>query len=87
MWTYLLIVSVLLLECATVLFMTTDATLDIALHEAYSKFNSSYNALKTELSFLSSQDFTTSDYLAFILKHRLGMFSYFSPVSYILIFI
>ncbi|KAI9464693.1 hypothetical protein HD554DRAFT_2280572 [Boletus coccyginus] len=69
---YTLLVSILLLECTAILFVTTDATLDTALDEAYSGLNSLSNALKAELSSFVSKDHITDDYLAFILKHRLA---------------
>ncbi|KAF8447505.1 hypothetical protein L210DRAFT_3641438 [Boletus edulis BED1] len=65
-----LLVSAVLLECATVLFLSTDATLDVALQEAYSRLTSSYPALQAQLYSLS-QDCTKEDYIAFVLKHKL----------------
>ncbi|KAI9464656.1 hypothetical protein HD554DRAFT_1242678 [Boletus coccyginus] len=83
---YTLLVSILLLECTAILFVTTDATLDTALDEAYSRLNSLSSALKAELFSFVSQNPTTDDYFAFILKHRLGVSSCFSLVSNLIIF-
>jgi len=52
------------------LYTCSDATLDVALQEAFSRLTSSYPAFQAELSSLS-QDSTKEDYTAFVLKHRL----------------
>ena len=76
--TQLAVASVLLLECAATLYLTTHATLDVALEEACSRFGSLDGALKEAFP-LPHTSYTESDYLAFVLKNKLGMSFIFFP--------
>ena len=74
-------VSILLLECTSVLYLSTDATMNVAFNEAHSRLNSSFEAIQVGISSLP-QNHSKEDYLKFILDHRLGMSSYFSCTPY-----
>ena len=65
------LVSILLLECATMLYASTDATEENALQAAYDRFNRSYNDLQADLFSLSAHN-SHEDLFAFLQKHKLG---------------
>ena len=79
MLTQLDIASVLLLEFATTLYLTTNATLDEALDHAFSKLDSFCGAV-VEAFPLPYSSYTKGDYLGFLLKNRLckSLISFFS---------
>ena len=65
------LVSILLLECATMLYASTDATEENALQAAYDRFNRSYNDLQADLFSLSAHN-SHENLFAFLQKHKLG---------------
>ena len=75
--TELAIAALLLFEYAATLFLTTHTTLGAALNEAYSKLASLNGALKEAFP-LPHTSYTRDDYLAFVLKNKLGMSFIFS---------
>lgn len=68
--------SVLVLECATTLYLSTHTTLDAALKEASSRLDSVYDALMEKFP-LPETSYTREDYLEFVLKNKLGRSSIF----------
>ena len=75
--TQLVIASVILLELATILYMTTHVTLDEALDKALSRLDSFHKAIMDTFP-LQYTSYTRRDYLAFLLENRLGeSFDYF----------
>lgn len=68
---HVLIVSTLILESASILFLSSAVSICEALQQSCCRFNSLYSNIKSVFP-LSADQAHTNDYLAFVLEHRLG---------------
>ncbi|KAI5984121.1 hypothetical protein F5J12DRAFT_871364 [Pisolithus orientalis] len=67
-------VSTLILESASILFLSSAVSICEALQQSCCRFNSLYSNIKSVFP-LSADQAHTNDYLAFVLEHRLVPFS------------
>ncbi|KAI6156006.1 hypothetical protein BKA82DRAFT_4084688 [Pisolithus tinctorius] len=71
---HVLIVSTLIFESASIIFLSSAVSLHEALQQSCCRFDSLYSNIQSVFPLSSDQDHT-NDYLAFVLEHRLVPFS------------
>ncbi|KAI6155976.1 hypothetical protein BKA82DRAFT_4084406 [Pisolithus tinctorius] len=71
---HVLIVSTLIFESASIIFLSSAVSLHEALQQSCCRFGSLYSNIQSVFPLSSDQDHT-DDYLAFVLEHRLVPFS------------